>query len=424
MATMPKDRTLDSTAAMLVEGYEFISNRCRRLGSDVFQTRLMLQPAICMRGREAAEIFYDTDRFVRAGAAPRRLRKTLFGDGGVQGLDGDAHHHRKAMFLALMSDERMDDLVARVEARWRSRLSRWQQADEVNLYDEVSLLLTAAVHDWAGVPLSGSAVPCRRDQLHGMIEGGGGLGPNFLRGRLDRKRAEGELEDVVTRVRTGELHPPEDTALHVVAWHRTPDGELLDLHTAAVALLNVLRPVVAVDRYITFVAMALHRHPEWRTRLAGAGPDDEHVHAFVQEVRRHYPFFPFTAARVARTFEWKGVTFPEGRRVLLDLHATNHDPHVWPSPSTFDPMRFLGRDVDAYDLVPQGGGTHDTGHRCPGEWITIRLMALATRLLVDGMDYEVPDQDLRLQRGKIPALPTSGFVIRRVAARPAGSAAR
>ena len=415
MATMPRDRTLDSTAAMLIEGYEFISNRCRRLGSDVFQTRLYLQPTICMRGRDAAEVFYDTDRFRRTDAAPRRMRKTLFGDGGVQALDGHAHHHRKAMYLSLMSDQRMDDLVARVEQEWRTRLARWEQADEVELYDEVSRLLTRAVHDWAGVPLGDDELADRRDQLHGMIVGGGGLGPNYLRGRLDRKRAEGQLEALISRLRAGDLHALEGTALHVIGWHRTPDGELLDLHTAAVALLNVLRPTVAVDRYVTFVAMALHQHPEWRTRLAGA--DDGLVRAFVQEVRRHYPFFPFTAARVARTFTWKGFTFPEGRRVLLDLHATDHDPSVWSSPSSFDPTRFLDREVGAYELVPQGGGTHDTGHRCPGEWLTIRLMGLATRLLVDGMEYEVPEQDLRLQRGKVPALPTSGFVLRRVTAR-------
>ena len=31
---------------------------------------------------------------------------------------------------------------------------------------------------------------------------------------------------------------------------------------AAVELLNVLRPTVAVDRFIVFAALALHRHPE------------------------------------------------------------------------------------------------------------------------------------------------------------------
>ena len=410
MAPIPRDRTLDSSLALLVEGYEFISNRCRELGSDVVETRLYLQPTICMRGRDAAELFYGTDRFVRAGAAPRRLRKTLFGEGGVQGLDDGLHHDRKAMFLSLMSRERIDALVAAVEARWRGRLPAWRQAGEVVLYDEVSLLLTEAVHAWAGVPLEPSDVARRRDQLHGMIVGGGGLAPNYLRGRRSRTRAEHELEEVVDRLRLGDLHPREDTALHVIGWYRDADGELLDLHTAAVELLNVLRPTVAVDRYLVFVAMALHQHPEWRARLADGDPSQ--VHAFVQEVRRHYPFFPFAAAKVAETFEWQGLTFPAGRRVLLDLYATDHDPHVWSSPSTFDPTRFLDRDVGAYDMVPQGGGEHATSHRCPGEWITIRLMEAGARLLVDTMDYEVPAQDLRLQRGRVPALPTSGFVIR------------
>lgn len=41
---------------------------------------------------------------------------------------------------------------------------------------------------------------------------------------------------------------------------------------AAVDLLNVLRPVVAIGTYITFIAHALHTHPEWRERIR-AGDD-------------------------------------------------------------------------------------------------------------------------------------------------------
>ena len=43
----------------------------------------MLQKTICMLGPEAAEIFYGPDRFLRSGAAPDRLMKTLFGQGGL-----------------------------------------------------------------------------------------------------------------------------------------------------------------------------------------------------------------------------------------------------------------------------------------------------------------------------------------------------
>jgi fatty-acid peroxygenase len=76
---------------------------------------------------------------------------------------------------------------------------------------------------------------------------------------------------------------------------------------------------VAVDRFITFAALALHGQPEWRSRLRGGGARE--VDLFVQEVRRFYPFFPMVGPRVRTAFDWQGVHFPRGRRVLLDLYG-------------------------------------------------------------------------------------------------------
>ena len=66
----PRDRGIDATLSMAVEGSEFISRRCRRHRSDVVETRLLLQRTICMRGADAARLFYDTERFQRSGAMP------------------------------------------------------------------------------------------------------------------------------------------------------------------------------------------------------------------------------------------------------------------------------------------------------------------------------------------------------------------
>ncbi|MFF5218488.1 hypothetical protein [Micromonospora sp. NPDC000442] len=82
MATIPTDRNPDSTLAFLRAGYRFIGQRCERYGTDIFQTRLLLEPTICVRGRAAAELFYDADRFVREGAMPARGKRTLTGRGG------------------------------------------------------------------------------------------------------------------------------------------------------------------------------------------------------------------------------------------------------------------------------------------------------------------------------------------------------
>lgn len=89
MPEIPREKLPDSTLPLLLEGYEFIPRRCQRFGSDLFETRLLLQKMICMTGADTAQVFYEEARFQREGAAPARVQKTLFGKGGVQCLDGE-----------------------------------------------------------------------------------------------------------------------------------------------------------------------------------------------------------------------------------------------------------------------------------------------------------------------------------------------
>jgi fatty-acid peroxygenase len=190
---------------------------------------------------------------------------------------------------------------------------------------------------------------------------------------------------------------------------------------AAVELLNVLRPTVAVAVYLTFVAHALHQYPWCRAKLLEG--DEHYEEWFVQEVRRFYPFFPSVMARTRREFEWQGYQFPRGRRVVLDLYGTDHDPRTWDAPEEFRPDRFRDWDRNPFTFIPQGGGDHQQHHRCPGEWITIELMKLGARILSQELTYEVPGQDLTIDQARLPALPRSHFIIRQVARRQEAAAA-
>lgn len=102
---IPSDRLIDSTIPLVLEGYRFIPRRCERYHTEIFQGRVFLEKTIFFRGASAAQVFYDTAKFDRKGAAPKRIQKTLTGEGGVQGLDGEAHRQRKQLFMALMTPQ-------------------------------------------------------------------------------------------------------------------------------------------------------------------------------------------------------------------------------------------------------------------------------------------------------------------------------
>ncbi|HHP7232130.1 MAG TPA: cytochrome P450 [Xenococcaceae cyanobacterium] len=409
MSQIPQDRSLDSTLALVFDGYKFISKKCQRYQSDIFQTRLLLEKTICFQGEAAAQVFYNPEKFTRKNAAPQRIQKTLFGQGGVQGMDGAAHRHRKEMFMSLMSDEGIKQLAELTKGQWLAYAQKWQKMDKVVLFTEAQEVLCRAACAWTGVPLTESEVKLRTNQLEAMIDSSGAVGLKHWRGRRNRQKAEKWIEDIIEKARNKQLELAETSPTHRIAWHRDLEGNLLDKRLAAVELINVLRPIVAVAKYIVFAALALNEHPECRQKLQSG--EDNYREWFVQEVRRFYPFFPFAAAIVRQDFDWQGYHFPQGTRVLLDLYGTNHDARIWSQPEEFLPERFQHWNESPFNFIPQGGGDFYTNHRCPGEWITIELIKVTLDFLTQSLEYDVPEQNLTVSLSKIPTIPQSGFVI-------------
>ncbi len=404
---LPRDPALDATLAFLREGFLFVGNRCRALGSDAFVTRMMMTRVVCMRGEEAARFFYGGGRFTRKGALPQITLRLLQDKGSVDWLDGAAHRQRKAMFLNLLAADAPERIADLLEDEWRRALPTWQARGEIRLDEAAAQLLCRAACTWAGVPLGEDEVAQRASELREMFDSAGSPGPKGVRALLLRQRSERWARGLIDRARAGKVGA--DTPLAVIAAHRDEKGRLLSRKIAGVELLNLLRPTVAVARFITFSAHALHKLPQWRGRLASG--DRATAEMFVQEVRRLYPFFPVIAGRALQRLEWKGHRFAPGDWVMLDLYGTNHDPRLWVEPESFWPERFMRWGGAGFALVPQGAGDPRNDHRCPGEAATVALMMRAVRLLTGAMTYDVPEQDLSIDLGRMPAVPKSRFVM-------------
>ncbi|MFJ4877210.1 cytochrome P450 [Streptomyces sp. NPDC088745] len=410
---------MDSTLPLLLKGYAWLPDRHRREGSWPVHTRLAGRRALALHGPDAVRWFYDEHNVVREGALPGPLLDTLFGRGAVHTLDGGAHRVRKSLFMAELKDAGgLRDLSDRLAREWDRTVAAWPGRDRVVLFDEVSEIITRAVCDWAGVALPAGPDGSRHlaADLVAMVDGFATAGPRHFRARRARARQEARIAELVTAERrragtgteTGGPSVKAATAFAAVAHHRDADGALLDPHTAAVEVLNVIRPTVAVSWYVAFAAHALHRWPEQRERLAAGDP--ARALAFAQEVRRFYPFAPFVAGLAADTAQWDGRPVPAGTMVVLDLYGHDHDPALFPDPYAFDPGRFLDRAPGRDELVPQGGGDPATGHRCPGEDVTLAVLATLTPRLAR-LAYDVPEQDLRIPLNRMPTRPRSGFVL-------------
>lgn len=391
----------DHSVALLRGGYPYLLRARLRAKRRPLELRIMGRRTAVLSGPSGIRLFYDEAVTRRRGAVPRPLQHTLFGRGAVHGLDDARHKQRKALFLDLLTPQAAREVAATAHELWRAR-PHGGRLDPVNAFDEAVAIHSAAISGWAGVPPQAVDLRLAGD-LAALVDGFGSIGLRQLRARRARRRVDRWSRRLVARVRGGHAPVREGCALDLISRYPDLDGRLLPARVAAVELVNLLRPTVAVAYFVAFTAHALGTVPGLADRLAGA--DEQTYEAFAHELRRYYPFVPLLAGRLRRPVRYEQRLLRRGRRVLLDVYGTLHDPALWPNPDAFDIDRFGGAQPDPERFVPQGGGSAATGHRCPGERLTVELITVAARCMVDAGVSDAPDTRIPLRR--MPTRPVS-----------------
>lgn len=401
----------DASSLMLRDPYRFISNQAKKLRTDVFETRLFFERTVCMTGRDAAQLFVDENLFQRKSAPQEPMAATLLGKGGVQGLDGEAHLHRKRLFMSFTGHEDVHMLQQLLREELDKTSEGWTQKNEIVLYEEFQQILARVAFRWMGLEISEKDFAEKTSELTSLFEAGTSVRKHFY-ARFSRKKNEKWLSQLISEIREGKHPELEGKPISIIAKFRDLDGKFLSERIAAVEVLNLLRPMIAVSVYFVFALHALHLHPVSRQRIRSmeAGFLDN----FVNEVRRFYPFFPALTARVKQDFKWGRMQFKKGTRVMLDIYGTNHDADVFERPFEFNPDRFKELNLTPFNFIPQGVGDHQMDHRCPGEIFTIELMRTTIEYFMFDLTFDVPRQQLQIQMNRLPALPKSHLVISHV----------
>jgi fatty-acid peroxygenase len=397
----------DQTLLAAVKGYAWLPDLRRQAHDRPVDVRVLGQRAVGVCGAEATRFFYADGNLERHTALPHLVVSTLFGKGAVHTLDAEAHRHRKALFVTLLMGDGIDAAAKLVGESFDQAADTWRGAPPVTLFDEAARAIARGMARWTGVPLSDDESAGFAADLVAMVDGFATVGPRHWRALAARNRQERRLAALIEAVRAGDVKLPPDSALARIATHQE-DGRPLVPRVAAVELLNVIRPATAVAWLVAYAGLALHLWP--RLRWALESGDSQFTTAFSHEVRRFYPFAPFLGGRATRDLSFAGHPIPAGTLVLLDVWGQNHDPELWPDPYAFRPERFLGRPIGEFDLIPQGGGDPRTGHRCPGEKMTMALLGTLSQHLAR-LEYHVPPQDLSIDLSRIPARPADGLQI-------------
>ncbi len=380
-----------SFLALWRDGYRFIENRCWALGADAFRTRFFWRKTICLSGPEAARLLQCESRFRRSEVCPAPTPRIWA--------------------LERLTTPQIHSLADRLRTELLASLPGWSNHPRLRLISAVREILLQSVCSWAGISLSPRELRERAILVKAVIDGDGLIGPPRWRAHIAWARCERWLARTIGDARDQDRSFPQDALLTRIASHRDETGTMLPAKAAAAELFNVIRQVVALDRFIVFAALALYRYPESRDALVSGRIRPE---AFAREVRRYYPFQPFLVARVRRGFVWHRWHFSPGRRVLFDLYGIQRDPRIWTTPASFAPERFQTAGLPPDPTTPPTGDAALPAPHSPNEALALALMQQIVQFLVHDIRYDVPPQDLTISLRRMPARPASGLVIENI----------
>jgi fatty-acid peroxygenase len=408
---------LDRSVLLARHGYLFTASlsedeRRRLYREGALPLRFLGRQTLLVSGDAGVELFYDETKLMRHKAVPAPVATAIFGPGALHGLDDAAHLNRKNLFRHALRQTELDRLIEIAGRRWSAELGSWSANGGGDVYTSSIAVFGTSIMEWAGIEESESEMRRHARWLAEIVDGFGVIGPPYVKAARARRRCDDWAKGLVRRSRN-QSSAQSDSWVDQVSALADVDGNLLPEGTAAVELLNVLRPTVAVAWLASFAAQALMERPEWAELIregssplgsSGVSPAE----AFAHEVRRYYPFVPILAARARHELEFAGHHVPAGHRVLLDVYGTNHGPE-WEDPWSFDPTRF--RDTHPCEMthfIPQGGGPVDSGHRCPGEGFSNGLLSLTVTLLAGLETMSLPHQDQQFSLRRMPTRPASG----------------
>lgn len=224
---------------------------------------------------------------------------------------------------------------------------------------------------------------------------------NFMRLRRATRIIRGQI-----RNRLKGLAPPREDFLQSLL----PFAERLGVHRVAYLVTTLLTAAsVAPEFTACCLVYAMHRHPEWRERIAremaaleprelGTLPIEKlpSTLRFIKESTRMWPFPLIVRRLAARDIEVGGVEVRKGERYDISAYVLHRLEDYWDDPDRFDPDRWL------LPRKPSARGTYVpfgfAPRSCVGASISHALLLLICALFTRSFRVEMSERaDPRLR---------------------------
>ncbi len=418
---------IGETIPLAWDNHTFYRQRLQKYG-PVFKTNVFGKPTIAFVGPEAFTFFLNPDYFTRAGSNPQPVQELLDFE-SLPLLDGAEHLRRKRLILKAFTKDAFESYLPLIEKTAEFYVARWERLGSfawVSEYRKLSATLSSAL-------FTGTAPDAEAEALGATIEtfiGGFTSIPVNLRvngyGRALQSR-DRLLQKIDQAIRQHRQQPHPDVLSQVMAARDAEGSQLTDSQLRREVLHLFFAAYGGIYISLTFLALTLAQHPKMmasaRAEVQQKVPDGpltlerlqglEYLQKIAYELRRFYPINAATFfAQVKQDCEFQNFHIPKGWNAVGGIHTTMHLAHVFPEPEQFKPCRFAPEQFAARpdnSYVPHGGGPRES-HRCPGEdLITVLIKTMAVHLL-RRYTWELPPQNLTLNRNLFP-IPQDGLKV-------------
>jgi cytochrome P450 len=411
--------------------YPFL-DECAAKHGETFTVRLAgLPPLVFFSNPDhVREVFADDGETLAAGEFNRTLAP-LLGDTSVLMVDGKRHIRKRKLLLPPFHGERMHAYGAdmhEITARAIAKLPRGEAFSLHEVMQDITLeVIVRTVFGFVDGPRYDDMVRRTKRVLelgawpplllpfmqfeangyspYGRFKRASAESDQLIFDEIRRRRASGERgKDILSL-----LLDAKDESGEVPSEEELRD-ELVTLlvaghETTATGLTWAFRWLL--DQPATFAELRAAVDAMGRDPSPAALAKNDVLDSTVREALRLVPVIPLVARVLKRPMKLGGWDLPAGTVVACSIYLAHRRASVYPRPTEFDPMRFVGTKMAPSEFFPFGGGLR----RCIGMAFALYEMKIVLGMMLSRIDLRLahPGREIGMVRRSITLTPEKGL---------------
>ncbi|THU48680.1 hypothetical protein C4D60_Mb06t01560 [Musa balbisiana] len=372
------------TTEFLKQGPSFMKNQRLRYGS-LFKSHILGCPTVvCMDPELNRFILMNEGKGFVPGYPQSML--DILGRSNIAAVRGDMHKTMRSAMLGIVSPPVIrDQLLPKIDEFMRSYIDNWG-GRVIDIQEKTKeMALMSALKQIASIE-TGPVSEALKAEIFRLVLGTLSLpinvpGTNYHQGFKARKRLVYILRQLIEERRVSGCYHDDmlDSLLKIDDSSR---GKLDDEQIIDLIIALVYSGYETVSTTSMMAVKYLHDHPGVLVELR-----NEHLEIRKGKSREDaidwsdYKSMRFTRAVILETLRMatvvngvlrkttqdvamKGFTIPKGWRIYVYTREINYDPLMYPQPLSFNPWRWLGKNMDSHQhFMLFGGGAR----MCPGK---------------------------------------------------------